>query len=82
MRMTGSGMNYLLYEVMTMNSTMRCPLRTNIAGEMAVCDSECAWLVTLRDTDKYKACAISVKDKPSGELTPWVPVNYRTEVDK
>jgi len=59
----------------------RCPLRDSMTGEMGVCDKRCAWLVKLRETDQYKVCAVAARPKPSGEITPWTPVNYWNEVD-
>ena len=59
----------------------RCPLRDGMTGEMDVCDKRCAWLVKLRETDQYKVCAVAARPKPSGELTPWTPINYWNEVD-
>ena len=59
----------------------RCPLRDSMTGEMGVCDKRCAWLMQVRDSEQYHACAAAIIARNVDSADWWTPANYWNEVD-
>lgn len=62
---------------------MRCPLHSDMSNELSFCDSECAWLMKIKDASQFKACAaaICVLGKKS-RFGTWEPANIVNEYEE